>query len=296
VTIGRRVPPMAVDSIGGGSWRAHVYPDESFWPATWPALERLKFLSGDRKTLVKFEGLARYGQGVFARSTELADHGYGPVVRDAGDGFFGYEVIDGRPLAREDLSYGLLLRMAKYCAARSAAFPVSTLRSEELTQMLDVNLNHELPGRAVQVPELETVRPTVVDARMMPHEWIVGRNGMVKKTDGASHGDDHLFPGPVDIAWDLAGVVVEWCLRPAATDFFLAAYRRASGDAADRRLPAYVFAYTLFRLAYCKLAAQALGGTSEGPRLISAYRRYRALLDLQIALGKRPLEPALDAR
>ena len=29
------------------------------------------------------------------------------------------------------------------------------------------------------------------------------------------HGDDHFFPGPTDIAWDLAGTIVEWELAPA---------------------------------------------------------------------------------
>jgi hypothetical protein len=280
------VPSAAVDDIGGGKWRERLYPDESLWPSTWPALERIKFLAADRRTLFKFEGLGRYGRCVFDRSAELAETGYGPRVEDAGDGFLGYEAVDGRPLAAADLSYGLLMHMAKYCALRSTAFPAPTFAGDDLKQMLDVNLHHEFPGEAFGVPELDTVRPVIVDARMMPHEWIAFGAGLVMKTDGASHGDDHIFPGPVDIAWDLAGVVVEWSLDPAATRFFLDVYRRASGDAPDRRLPAYLFAYTLFRLAYAKLAAQALGGTSEGPRLLCDYRRYRERLARYVVLAR----------
>ena len=45
------------------------------------------------------------------------------------------------------------------------------------------------------------------------------------KVDAAAHGDDHGFPGPVDVAWDLAGAVVEWELGGAAR--YLDPFRRS---------------------------------------------------------------------
>ena len=42
---------------------------------------------------------------------------------------------------------------------------------------------------------------------LAPHEWLRLDDGNVRKTDAIAHGDDHLFPGPTDIAWDLAGAI-----------------------------------------------------------------------------------------
>ena len=59
---------------------------------------------------------------------------------------------------------------------------------------------------------LRVLRPLIVDGRLQPWEWIVTRQGVLLKTDASSHGDDHFLPGPTDIAWDLAGVIVDWDL------------------------------------------------------------------------------------
>ena len=51
-------------------------------------------------------------------------------------------------------------------------------------------------------------------------------------------------PGPVDVAWDLVGAVVEWELGGATREALLERYARISGDRGVRgRLPAYVRAY-----------------------------------------------------
>ena len=42
-----------------------------------------------------------------------------------------------------------------------------------------------------------------MDNRMFPHEWLATRRSYIK-TDGTDHHDDHFYPGPQDIAWDLA--------------------------------------------------------------------------------------------
>jgi thiamine kinase-like enzyme len=116
-------------------------------------------------------------------------------------------------------------------------------------------------------------RSVVVDGRMQPHEWIEGT--WLLKTDGASHGHDHFFPGPTDIAWDLAGVIVEWELSAEATDYLLRRYRALTGDEARPRIAVYRLAYTLFRMGYCKMAAEAMRGSDEEGRLQRAYRAYR---------------------
>src|SRR5205823_14121283 len=39
--------------LGGGEWRRFLIPHGMHWPASWTQAERLKFLSMDRKQLVK---------------------------------------------------------------------------------------------------------------------------------------------------------------------------------------------------------------------------------------------------
>ena len=112
---------------------------------------------------------------------------------------------------------------------------------------------------------------------MMPHEWVAAPGAPPLKMDGTDHGDDQLFPGPVDVAWDLAGIIVEWRMSASARREFLDGYRHASGDRFESRLPAYLFAYTLFRLAW-SAAAAATSPPAEAARLAAAEQRYRALL------------------
>jgi hypothetical protein len=106
----------------------------------------------------------------------------------------------------------------------------------------------------VRVP-LVVSRPCTPDARLMPYEWRRDAAGVSLKTDAASHGDDQLFPGPTDVAWDLAGAILEWRMPGPAIDSFLERYVHRSGDRGVRaRLPAWLFAYAAFRLAWLVLA------------------------------------------
>src|SRR3974390_1143501 len=105
--------------------------------------------------------------------------------------------------------------------------------------MLRVNVFEEF-GDQADVNGGEIARPVVADARMMPHEWLRDRDGQIWKTDLASHGDDHFYPGPTDVAWDLAGAIVEWRMDETANEVFLTRYRRLSGDDARTRLPFFL--------------------------------------------------------
>ncbi len=133
---------------------------------------------------------------------------------------------------------------------------------------------------------LHVERPTICDARMMPHEWLLVDDGRWLKLDAAIHGDDHFFPGPCDIAWDLAGAVVEWNLSRAARQTLLAEYRKASGDDAEPRIRNYELAYTTFRMAWSKMAAGSVGASDDAERLFSDYQRYRQRLEVHQTSAK----------
>jgi hypothetical protein len=122
----------------------------------------------------------------------------------------------------------------------------------------------------------------IADGRMQPHEWLLSGEVKILKTDCGSHGDDHFFPGPTDIAWDLAGAIVEWRMSAPQAEAFLEIYRRASGDDAQNRIADYVNAYAVFRLAYCTMAANAMEGTQEQRKLEQSAELYRTRLQSNV--------------
>jgi hypothetical protein len=214
---------------------------------------------------------------VHDRARAVAEAGFGPAVRDAGGGFTCSPLLAGRPLSSLDRTPAIIARLADYCAFRAAALPAPDADPLELQRMVRFDAETEL-GHPLDLA-LPLERPVIADARLHPHEWIACDDGRLLKVDAASHGDDHLFPGPTDIAWDLAGAIVEWDLAGDARAAFLDRYARASGDRADARLPAYVTAYLVLQLARARMAAGAVGDGDEAPRLQREARRYRRLLD-----------------
>jgi len=273
-----RRPAAAVDFVGGGHWRDRLIANEFAWPSSWTSFERLKYLSPaerDQRRMFKFAGLGHYGEVVFEREWRIGAAGFGPMPRAESDGFVSYPWIEGRPLSASGLSSEILIRLAEYCAFRQHAFAVDLSDLNVLQQMVDHNL-HEL-GLDSAV-ELCLKHPVIVDGRMQPHEWLLSKEGKLLKTDSGSHGDDHFFPGPTDIAWDLAGAIIEWQMNEEQTMEFLDHYCHVSRDDASARIDGFIKAYAAFRSAYCLMAANAMSGSDEQTRLQRAANGYRAVL------------------
>ena len=271
-----RRPAQAVNFIGGGQWRS-VITNTSEWPAAWTSLERLKYLSSaeHEPRLFKFAGLGHYGDQVFEREQEVAAGGFGPLPQHESDGFLSYPWIDGRPMSAGDVSQNVLARLAEYCAFRLRACAVELSGLTALQQMAE----HNLRELRLDLPVLLRLeRPLIADGRMQPHEWLLTKEGRLLKTDSGSHGDDHFFPGPTDVAWDLAGAIVEWRMSEQQASDFLDLYRHASGDDASARIDGFIKAYAVFRSAYCMMAANAMSGSQEEARLDRAAAIYRTVL------------------
>ena len=262
--------------LGGGCWRKYGFGDESEWPESWTQMERLKFLSPDRRQFFKFEGMGPLGSEVRSRALVLAAAGFSPAASDAGDGFLAYTKVEGRTLNKEDVSDFILERIAQYCSHRVSEFACAGPRNSELSAMLEYNVQQEF-GQELKLNggEFARAHSVLTDGRMQPFEWIASRQGQLLKTDGISHGDNHFFPGPCDIAWDIAGAIVEWELEAAASEFLLRRFRQISGIDVSATLDIYKLAYCVFRLGFCKMARSTVLGSSEEVRLTSAYRWYR---------------------
>lgn len=261
---------------GGGHWRNFVFSSTEVWPESWTEMERLKFISPGRSSLFKFEGMGPLGAEVQQRAFILAENCFSPQVENAGDGFLNYEFVSGRPARVQDVSTSLLDRLAEYCAFRSRAFPANDA-DLNLRQMLEFNVKQEF-GVDLQLPNdaLTSASPVLADARMQPYEWMFSNNTLLK-TDAISHGDDHFFPGPCDIAWDIAGTAVEWQLDGKALAYLIAAFERLNGTTCSADLPLYMLAYAVFRFGFCKMAISTVRGSDEELRLRAACRRYRAV-------------------
>ncbi|HET7439989.1 MAG TPA: hypothetical protein VFJ47_01710, partial [Terriglobales bacterium] len=275
--------------VGCGSWRDLSFSSLSEWPASWTQMERAKFLSPDRNWLYKFEGLGRFGKKSREGALCLREAGFGRDAYEDYAGFVRYPWLRARPLSARDLSQQILDRIAAYCAFRARNFRVANPPVQQLKGMVVANLEKEfgaddaLSGRYFDLLQRDSETSDmlvsdsgiVTDGRMQPHEWLLQEDGMVLKTDGTSHGEDHFFPGPTDIAWDLAGAALEWEMRAEATNYLLSQYERLSNDDARPRFPAFLLAYVVFRMGYCKMACEAEAGSTEEMRLRDAYYRYR---------------------
>lgn len=276
-------------SLSGGAWRKLFLSDPAEQPAYWPEMDGATYWSVDRKSVFKFEGLGALGTEVRERSRIVHEAGFGPRVDDAGDGMSRYEFVPGRALSRSDLSTAVLDRIAEYCAFRATEFRTNKVPDGQIQEMLRFNFKQET-GRdcpPIAAESLETVCPVITDSRLSPHEWIESVKGNLIKVDASRHGDDHFFPGPADIEWDLAGAVVEWNMEHDAERYLLERFRRSSGIIPEN-LAAFRLAYSLFRASYCKMGLMGTGVESERPRLERAYRFYRARVDESV----RKLETA----
>ena len=271
----------ALTSLSGGEWRKHLMSSQDEWPGAWTQMERLKFLGPDRDHIFKFDGLSYFGETVRERASAICEAGFGPQVENAGDGMSAYAFISGTPLNESDCSSEVLDRLAEYCGFRFSEFRVGGADGRHLVEMARHNFEQEF-GQELELPSesLETSNPVLADARMQPYEWVRSRNGKILKVDASSHGDDHFQPGPTDIAWDLAGAIVEWELDEDSESYFVQKYWEYTGDNPRVRLPQFILAYGIYRMAYVKMALNATHDHAERARLEHSYRFYRSRVDV----------------
>ncbi len=267
-----------------------------------PHHERRKYREAAGQWL-KWAGLGRYGVAHRARAAQVAEWGFGPTPISLASGFLTFPHVPGQslhPLQAHHRTPELLSTIAEYlariaCDCRCDA-AVSTPHAP-LAEMLRVNVEEGL-GRewlAAMTPPPDAgaiiVRP---DARMAPHEWLRMPDGGFVKTDGFEHGDDHFYPGPTDIAWDVAATCIEWRLTPREEASLLQQYRARSGDVRiAQRLPFFRAAWLAFRLGYATLATSAPIG-DDAARFAAARDRYDSLL--RATLTPRSRSAASSAR
>ncbi len=287
----------SVSDISAGKWRPIFFENESEFPPVYPQNERRKYLissggiSGNRKMLLKFAGLGHYGRAAYSRALLLAEQGFSPQVLGLKNGFIGYEFISGRPLTKEDVCPSFMQTAARYLAFLKDRFPVHATRPpEEIGEMIVDNLTETAGnywvGKFVEtfpdMSALKGVQAVAVDGRLLPHEWMKTEAGYLK-TDATDHHSDHFFPSCQDIAWDVAGLCVEFGLDDNSQSAFVELYSKLSDDwDIRRRLPFYTIAYIVYRLGYSVLFRDIMRKSPEGARFDKSARYYLELFQKEM--------------
>ncbi len=290
---GLRPAAAGLQELSGGAWRHLFFATPEAFPACWVEQERLKFFDASSAELYKFGGLPPYGRRAQQHAEALWEGGFGSEPLRYQDGFLVSRWAPGAPLTRRALSAELVDHIARYCAFRRQHFTTSHSDSDALTTMTRVNVGESL---GVGLPAdfcLVVEAPVYADGRMLPHEWIAeekfGKRPL--KVDALDHGNGHLYPGPTDIRWDLAGAITEWEMDDSQRRLFVERYAvhagKGTNDACQSTLDDYVIAYLAFRFGYLGFAIHA-AGDAERARL----ERARAGCEKQLvgALRRRGCE------
>lgn len=279
-----------VDDLSAGRWRT-VVPEASALPSC-PHHERRKLRARGADGavyLLRYAGRGRWGRATVERALRLAELGLGPGVYGRAGGFIALSWLEGRPLRPAECrerAFGDVL--CTYLAARARCFatgePVDdTLVIDALVENAREALGPDPPGldqaraRIERLPQRQAV---IADARLVRHEWLRTPTGPIK-VDALDHGEGIRPPGPVDMAWDVAGSAIEYGLDPAA----VAALCNRCAPACERspgELGAAVAAYRAPYAACClgemALSAREAATPADRLRLERQAARYARAL------------------
>jgi hypothetical protein len=245
--------------ISGGAWREFVSPATAASPVAgnW---ERRKFLveSSAGRFLAKFAGLGEEGRRKLALARRLHAQGVVPEPIGLAHGFLVTRWVDAPGLPDATLPRELLVeQLAAYLADR-AVIPamdggslaaLNEMALHNTAEALDEAAAVRLSARLGAADRLEPlVRRVETDNRLHAWEWLVA-DGSLIKTDAYDHAHAHDFVGPQDIAWDVAGAVVEHELTGAETEALLAGFAARSGKPVNAQLLAFLLpCYLAFQL------------------------------------------------
>ena len=252
-----------LQEISGGDWRSMLPCSREHWPPADPRFERRKFLAhaADGAWLVKFAGLGGVGQRKLEKALLLAEAGFTPPVAGLCHGFLVQKWVPSAPLVPGDFhrlefveylgrylafracrlappaTYGASTAMLCEMAIANTAEALGEIVAARLKSRLSMALRRNLP-----------VMPADTDNRLHHWEWLAGENGLLK-ADALDHSAAHDLVGPQDIAWDIAGAVVEFDLTVGEAAALRAIVSEACSRAVDVELQEiFELCYLTFQL------------------------------------------------
>lgn len=294
----------SLEDISGGQWRASRYQEVEHWPAANIQQEKRKFLARTNEAawLVKFAGLGESGIKKLAAARQLHEAGFASEVLGYSNGFLieqwheHAQSLDQHPVSRDRL----MKHIGAYLGFRSLHLPaepnqgasLAALRhmalyntQQSLGEQASSALEQHLPGTDTLEHQIRRVR---TDNRMQPWEWIVSGDKLLK-TDALDHCAAHDLVGCQDITWDIAGAAVEFSLSSSEIEQLCSAIEAERGHPISPALLAFMTpCYLAFQIGAQTMAATALEGSAEEPRLRREARRYEALLQRYLESHRGP--------
>ena len=261
-----------IEDLSAGRWRAAGR--DAGDPPVWLTGERRKYLlrSKTGSWLLKFAGLGAIGEGKLTRARALHAAGFSPQPLGLRHGFLVERWIEGaRAVDPSHDRPRLVARLGAYLAFRARAFPapdsagasVATLMDMARVNLTEIGLDdvaERLPTPAEAERLERRVRRVFTDNRLHPWEWLQAGDGPILKTDAVDHAEGHDLVGCQDIAWDVAGAVVEFGLSDAEVNRICREVA-AGAQVVDRDLlAALVAAYRAFQIGYWRFAAESQSG------------------------------------
>ncbi|SMF28693.1 hypothetical protein SAMN02982917_1306 [Azospirillum oryzae] len=281
------LPVIPLEDLSGGEWR-RLYGGSNGLPAN-PQQERRKFLLRTARGawLLKFAGLGEAGEQALGRARALHTAGFTAEPSALRHGFLAERWLENaRPLTK--VTPDAVERLAGYLAFRAERFPAPSGSGAPLAELLTMartNIGEALGDGAAamldcwtadRLAELEAgIRRVVTDNRLHRWEWLRLPDGRLMKTDALDHAAAHDLIGCQDIAWDVAGGIVEFDLSDAQAEVLCRMVEAVVP--LDRRLLAFCIpCYIAFQIGYWTFAAGSdPSAARERRRYEEQWRRIR---------------------
>jgi hypothetical protein len=290
--------------ISGGAWRELVYDDEREWPAVVAPWERRKYFvkAGGQRLVARFAGLGHIGEEKFAIARSLHAEGFVPEPIALLHGFLIERWCeDATPI---DGDAKPLREIARYIGTRARLLPATSgsgASVDELVKMARRNVALEFGEAAAGALDRWSLRSHELDrqivrvrsdGRLGRSEWLATKSGALIKADALDHHQAHDMIGCQDLAWDVAGAIVELDVDQKSASSFVASAEHWADRRVDSELLEFcLVAYCAFRLGQCRLGQSMTSDISEQHRLEAsgdAYsRRLQHLLQRTRAATRR---------
>jgi hypothetical protein len=280
--------------VSAGHWRKWLLTKNVEEPVVHPHHERRKYLvskmgctSKKPSSIIKFAGLGRYGEYTCQRSCLLEKSGFVPKLYSFRSGFTEYELIinDGKSCSKIDNHF--LFEAAGYVSFLKKNFPANvSVSKERLLEMIHINISESIGEYYIKflkdfynyLEKFYDGNICAVDGRMDFYKWVILNNKYLK-TDHNDHHNDQFFPGCQDVAWDIAGGIIEWNLNDKLENYFIDMYIKQSGDTLVRkRIRPNKIAYCAFKIGMSKLFQESLAELTEGSGFEKKYNYYKTYL------------------
>lgn len=290
--------------LSGGRWREVHYRRREDWPGSITMSERRKFLAfvDGEALLFKFAGLGAVGEQKLRIARQLAVDKFVPDPIGLVHGFLAERWrADASPLRLDKPSSS---HVARYIGSRAKLFWADRGSGASIAQLLEMtrrNVTLELGKETARALDRWEARIAELDARIVRvrtdnklqlHEWLRARDGALIKADALDHHQSHDLIGCQDLAWDVAGAIIEFDLDQGRANDLIACTEENAGREIDRALlDFYQLAYLAFWVGQYRLGATMTQDPDEQARLRHEGDRYIRKLQSLLELSTPATRP-----